>query len=188
MSTRSGSPSGAYDGFNGAATLQPRKFFPRGRRQTLLTDVASMGPRLFSRGNGIEHGLCNSSTRIRASMGPRLFSRGNISCTRGRYRPRDRLHGAALKPRKCAGPLGSKPGSVSGRFNGAATLQPRKLGMGRVDLPGACRFNGAATLQPRKSGRRPASNLRHLRSRFNGAATLQPRKSTRRPFPLVVAK
>ena len=60
--------------FNGAATLQSRKF--RIFTLTRLRQKASMGPRLFSRGN---YKLCEAvlAAREQLSMGPRLFSRGN---------------------------------------------------------------------------------------------------------------
>ena len=133
-------------GFNGAATLQSRKFMPRKRGRP--RKEASMGPRLFSRGNGL----------VQFVHGARAFS----------------FNGAAtLQPRKCLNKVSKLPGSLS--FNGAATLQPRKLRpgvFGRVykhwlqwgrdssaaEMPAAftegrsgrgC-FNGAATLQPRK--------------------------------------
>ena len=68
-------PAGAT-GFNGAATLQPRKFLSwqsSGGGDCL----ASMGPRLFSRGNN--DGIGSVQIANLASMGPRLFSRGNGS-------------------------------------------------------------------------------------------------------------
>ncbi len=110
-------------------------------------------------------------------MGPRHFSRGNLR---------------------------ARPGIVARgyRFNGAATLQSRKLSAGtpRTAAPG--RFNGAATLQSRKhilnvrvrvryeqasmGPRHFSRGNRHYpgrgdrrRARFNGAATLQSRKHGR---------
>ena len=44
---------------------------------TTLTPVASMGPRLFSRGNS--GGRSHDQHSNDASMGPRLFSRGNVA-------------------------------------------------------------------------------------------------------------
>ena len=60
--------------FNGATTFQPWKLRNR-NREARNKRSASMGPRLFSRGNY----SCSwkSYTLINASMGPRLFSRGN---------------------------------------------------------------------------------------------------------------
>ena len=46
-----------------------------------LDAIASMGPRLFSRGN--RRKLCICKTNEQASMGPRLFSRGNFVGTNG---------------------------------------------------------------------------------------------------------
>ena len=55
-------------GFSAAETLAVRRCDVVGR-------VASMGPRLFSRGNPLD--TPKSPPAIHASMGPRLFSRGN---------------------------------------------------------------------------------------------------------------
>ncbi len=61
-------------GFNGAATLQSRKCFPASLERR-KRGVASMGPRLFSRGNeAIEAAIEDGEAAL---MGPRLFSRGN---------------------------------------------------------------------------------------------------------------
>ena len=83
--------------FNGAAAFQPRKVvvepcpsihpislqwgrgFSAAESYGLhvwlqVTRLASMGPRLFSRGK--DHKSCNISSHNTASMGPRLFSRG----------------------------------------------------------------------------------------------------------------
>ena len=162
----------ASESFNGAATFQPRK---SGRR--LANSVhsiqlqwgrdfsaaeirsaghsrrrpcpASMGPRLFSRGNSA------ASTKTpnagMASMGPRLFSRGNLAGPRRGAPPGTGFNGAAtFQPRKCRGP--ARAAAVGPGFNGAATFQPRKLQASRdlrLRLGG---FNGAATFQPRKCG------------------------------------
>ncbi len=100
----------AYFSFNGATTFQPWKcgfghaigntfkiasmgprLFSRGNVSAVgnvpyNSDRASMGPRLFSRGNPFRHFLPGSLTRS-ASMGPRLFSRGNsCGCLRRRGR------------------------------------------------------------------------------------------------------
>ena len=108
--------------FNGAAALQPRKLSSRERPRRASRKLqwgrgssaaetpawrssaaswrpASMGPRLFSRGNG--HGIQGETSATAASMGPRLFSRGNP-------------------------PLASTNVPAVRRFNGAAALQPRK--------------------------------------------------------------
>jgi len=60
-------------GFNGATTFQPWKLV--WSRQLDHRKNASMGPRLFSRGNRVQARRC--WVFWRASMGPRLFSRGN---------------------------------------------------------------------------------------------------------------
>ena len=132
--------------FNGAATLQSRKLTlhlgaaPRmllqwGRDSSVAEIVivtpevaaeaaASMGPRLFSRGNPSSENTGQMTKD--ASMGPRLFSRGNDA---------EKV----------------LPDLIQLGFNGAATLQSRKL-FHSFSFPRskAC-FNGAATLQSRKS-------------------------------------
>ena len=60
--------------FNGAAAFQPRR--DRGVRLDRRPRRASMGPRLFSRGEGRAGSIRRK--RIGASMGPRLFSRGEF--------------------------------------------------------------------------------------------------------------
>ena len=133
-------------GFNGAAALQPRQ---RGHLlRGLARGAASMGPRLFSRGNaspprstrptGRFNGAAALQPRQRgsdwqdcgrgvASMGPRLFSRGN--------RERERCAEVGL----------------------AASMGPRLFSRGNSSPPrwctGTCGFNGAAALQPRQRWR-----------------------------------
>ena len=108
--------------FNGATTFQPWKWRescrPWAGRDQLqwghdfsaveivmlrskqsFKSIASMGPRLFSRGNSIR--ICGSHHAGCASMGPRLFSRGNPGAGGG-------------------GERGMKG------FNGATTFQPWK--------------------------------------------------------------
>ena len=134
-------------GFNGAAAFQPRKLgavpiwscarrasmgprlFSRGNTLEdalvgFVHNAASMGPRLFSRGN-----ICANNPGLivaRASMGPRLFSRGNASLLSA-HRRRDALlqwgrgFSAAETP-----PQTPKFGRPTTSFNGAAAFQPRK--------------------------------------------------------------
>ena len=71
--------------------------------KTMMNLSASMGPRLFSRGNADGPGE-QFLDELEASMGPRLFSRGN---NRGR----------------------DLPSFQSSRFNGATTFQPWKSGI-----------------------------------------------------------
>ena len=85
--------------FNGAAAVQPRKA-RQAPSEFSEADLASMGPRLFSRGRPEAWML--ESLAGKASMGPRLFSRG-------RRRPAD-LAGRGRRG-----------------FNGAAAVQPRKV-------------------------------------------------------------
>ena len=60
------------EGFNGAAAVQPRKEQPK--QGVAGRFVASMGPRLFSRGRFAVR-VVKLDSQL-ASMGPRLFSRG----------------------------------------------------------------------------------------------------------------
>jgi len=90
-----------YPGFNGATSFQTWKFLSSPPRVSQSTR-ASMGPRLFRRGNEggdldaasaleLQWGHVFSDVEIlleyipvvvssAASMGPRLFRRGNVSC------------------------------------------------------------------------------------------------------------
>ena len=197
-------PSRDLRGFNGAAAFQPRKL-----------------EKLKGKWRG----------RIVASMGPRLFSRGNPRGGDLRGRIAQRFNGAAaFQPRKPVRRSGRS--SSTSRFNGAAAFQPRKpqskgakgrhrqrlqwgrgfsaaetggnptgnsptlplqwgRGFSAAETPrrlvsrhlGVLRFNGAAAFQPRK--------LVHIdpvipnAHRFNGAAAFQPRKhDPRRDQPL----
>ena len=157
--------------FNGAAALQPRKFNwtmharPRAVR-------ASMGPRLFSRGN-----MCRScKTTARrfgfngaaalqprksgdkalacprlpyASMGPRLFSRGNMVARVPRYSVLWLQWGRGSS----AAEMPVSPASTAtphllqwGRGFSAAEIWSRR----GCSTSRSSRFNGAAALQPRK--------------------------------------
>ncbi len=115
--------SGAGCRFNGAATLQSRKWPPREDRPPRSPE-ASMGPRLFSRGNGaagVREMLLQS-----ASMGPRLFSRGNHDCTNPRNGIANMLQWGRDSSVAEMLPARTMPVSWSMGFNGAATLQSRK--------------------------------------------------------------
>ncbi len=135
--------------FNGAAAFQPRKCpsssSPGSGRSLLqwgrgfsaaemagdelashVVTLASMGPRLFSRGNGrLHHGRVPAGV---ASMGPRLFSRGNI----GRGQTALLIRGMLQWGRGFSAaemPSGSVSYALTrSRFNGAAAFQPRKCG------------------------------------------------------------
>ncbi len=157
------------------ASMGPR-LFSRGKRparpESPSVRPASMGPRLFSRGKNMPSLKLNTMSRLQwgrdcsaaerprtfsanrssqsASMGPRLFSRGKAA----------RMSRSAYK---------------NSRFNGAATVQPRKEHQRRTERRQGTGFNGAATVQPRK-GARAVAAIRSRR-RFNGAATVQPRKA-----------
>ena len=123
IDTRRASSDGCGTCFNGAATFQSRKYerlcqrrnpdgllqwgrdfsvaeMQRQRHGRLMARIASMGPRLFSRGNRASEAAIKFSTELQwgrdfsvaemqgnhkhlafprfASMGPRLFSRGNV--------------------------------------------------------------------------------------------------------------
>jgi len=176
------------------------RLFSRGKpslaRRPAAEQVASMGPRLFSRGkhllaegeaavlrrfNGAatvqprkEMHAVRLDLRPVASMGPRLFSRGKPACSP----PARALNRATLQwGRDCSAAESSRfrfCASSLTRFNGAATVQPRKAGRIAAAVSGPKSFNGAATVQPRKGPRGRAATRRA--ARFNGAATVQPRK------------
>jgi len=136
----------AYPSFNGAAAVQPRK--EHFAKNSLICCMASMGPRLFSRGKN--RGRTMRECLNWASMGPRLFSRGK------RCR--------SLKP---------NPIILRG-FNGAAAVQPRKVHPRRQQVNISPSFNGAAAVQPRKDKARWSHPQDFVC--FNGAAAVQPRK------------
>ena len=211
---------GSYARFNGAAAFQPRKRWtswpPRCKRTPLqwgrgfsaaetvevgrrrcVGPVASMGPRLFSRGNTLL--LASVFVALRASMGPRLFSRGNNPDCEAVESAFVSFNGAAaFQPRKLQGHntgppriarlqwgrgfsaaetcrlLGRWRGACT-RFNGAAAFQPRKR-----ESPGAWAASpGSASMGPRLFSRgngQRASRPAGLSHRFNGAAAFQPRK------------
>ncbi len=133
---------------------------------------ASMGPRLFSRGNLVVHvGLAVPS---RASMGPRLFSRGNVGCF-GDGGTGDL--GLQWGRDFSAAEITSSTPPIAGPS--AASMGPRLFSRGnstgwQATPTARGRFNGAATFQPRKYSPLPRADPLH-RS-FNGAATFQPRK------------
>ncbi len=91
--------------FNGATSFQTWKLTP----QVQVTDgqgLASMGPRLFRRGNAPH--MASAGRSLVASMGPRLFRRGNCCWT--------------------APTLGGR------RFNGATSFQTWKLLLDGADV------------------------------------------------------
>ncbi len=174
--------------FNGAATFQPRKFqssFPNSR----IRVRASMGPRLFSRGNLQRAGMIKTARS--ASMGPRLFSRGNFLTGWCR-----RVMGSASMGATCA-EIEYAAGAIficsfRGRDFSAAEMaiaelkrratvhaswgrdfQPRKYG-GRTTRQ-ARLFNGAATFQPRND----SVSRRKQACRLQWGATFQPRNLAR---------
>ena len=108
-----------------------------------------------------------------ASMGPQLCSCGNAHHM---YASRVRGFGfngaATLQLRKLSGRTRKKV--ARRRFNGAATLQLRKRRAKRDEGAREQSFNGAATLQLRKPAYAARYRLHSLG--FNGAATLQLRK------------
>ncbi len=96
--------------------------------------MASMGPRLFSRGNSMSW-MASPFAAFSASMGPRLFSRGNINYV-------------IMPAWKSAASMGPRLFS---------------RGNCKVHIPvsdgGKCGFNGATTFQPWKSGRDVVEDL-----------------------------
>jgi len=137
--------AGRHCGFNGAAAVQPRKGVPKPKVDA--TTVASMGPRLFSRGKVVCGGdLHRAGPRFngaaavqprkdrsrhaqgasqRASMGPRLFSRGKVRRTSAHSRGYVLQWGRGCSAAESAyrTPTTSPPARC---FNGAAAVQPRK--------------------------------------------------------------
>ena len=137
-------------GFNGAADVHPRKL--RVRDQSAHASHASMGPRMFIRGNnkldrelitkhfGLQWGRGCSSAETRpghrphtipalASMGPRMFIRGNLQ------RALSAVGASMLQwGRGCSSAETSPSRAAAWRgpgFNGAADVHPRKHGGGR---------------------------------------------------------
>ena len=108
------------------------------------THIASMGPRLFRRGNIESHGQLPG--RGIASMGPRLFRRGNV-------------------PERA---LGSKSAR---RFNGATPFQTWKRLICRRRCSATTRFNGATPFQTWKLS--TGMRCRRSSGSFNGATPFQ---------------
>jgi len=160
--------------------------------------MASMGPRLFSRGNTTPYSALVCSPV--ASMGPRLFSRGNdlkyqtddglTRCFNGAttFQPW-KFYSAPVCP-MCQELLqwGHDFSAVEILFcpslpdvPGAASMGPRLFSRGNVmnqkkHLRNEYSFNGATTFQPWKSSR-GHRRIRALKRGFNGATTFQPWKS-----------
>ena len=133
-------------GFNGAADLHPRKL-RRAADPCALPWHASMGPRIFIRGNVGAAFL--RGVQGRASMGPRIFIRGN-PFTGGVQNPLALLQWGRGSSSAETRARTRSPGNSARCFNGAADLHPRKRQARRrivLMWPG---FNGAADLHPRK--------------------------------------
>ena len=187
--------------FNGAADLHPRKPArqPGGRRSY----AASMGPRIFIRGNS--EAAATPGVHSYASMGPRIFIRGNPGCPSGRSPDRPRFNGAAdLHPRKRQVTVHAQGGArasmgprifIRGNFEGPQTLA-RFLGTlqwGRGSSSAetlAPRFSAASRVELQwgrgsSSAETPSLAACRTHSRcFNGAADLHPRKHGRAPAVL----
>ncbi len=141
-----------------------------GSRYTAM-QAASMGPRLFSRGNwdAIDH----KQRTTTASMGPRLSVAENSIDVARKSQRRYCFNGAAtLQSRKWQSACGAW--TAARGFNGAATLQSRKCTPNAGQCAISWSFNGAATFSRGNRDQRPG-RLRGY-GRFNGAATLQSRK------------
>ncbi len=159
-------------GFNGAAAFQPRKSALR-RARPRWFGGASMGPRLFSRGNPV-HRLQRPRGQLRLQWG-RGFSAAEIRSTATSSTVAStRFNGAAaFQPRKWLGRPTREPARRKlqwGRgFSAAeifsthpeparksrASMGPRLFSRGNYNgaVPRACQncsFNGAAAFQPRK--------------------------------------
>ncbi len=136
---------------NGRASMGPR-LFRRGNlgRNTIscMQTVASMGPRLFRRGNNVMDWV--KDTANEASMGPRLFRRGNdmqeLKLTK--------IHNASMGPRlfrrgNCRG--NNRKKKPRRCFNGATSFQTWKCpASASRSTPSPC-FNGATSFQTWKS-------------------------------------
>ncbi len=164
-------PTGANSSrFNGAATLPPRKPCRRARtpgKGARFNGAATLPPRKLTISCAVatpavglqrsrdvaaaETAPCGRRTpgASGASTEPRRCRRGNPWCTRADWRECRRFNGAATLPPRKRRPC-FRPTTTRTSFNGAATLPPRK----RFATIGATRFssgfNGAATLPPRK--------------------------------------
>ena len=111
----------------GEASMGPR-LFSRGNGvpadQTVSLFVASMGPRLFSRGNHSQRGRIVNG-EYHASMGPRLFSRGNVLQDRDHLLPR---LAASMGPRLFS--RGNQPLDLGDDPVGNASMGPRLFSRG----------------------------------------------------------
>ncbi|GEM_PF-857468 len=119
-----------------------------------------------------------SAVTSRASMGPRLFSRGNLAGERGAAESSAALqwgHGySAVETFWC-----EQVDDSSHCFNGATAIQPWKQ-LPRISCrSGACSFNGATAIQPWK--RRHETWMQRNPSSFNGATAIQPWKRSPPP-------
>jgi len=108
--------------FNGATTFQPWKFWRLPKVQWVK--AASMGPRLFSRGNSALHGS---------------WGRSHSGLQWGHDFSAVEISGERLEIIRA---------SIS--FNGATTFQPWKLVSMTPISPPRLSFNGATTFQPWK--------------------------------------
>jgi len=110
--------------FNGAATLQSRKFgLSRGKEKK---QEGLQWGRDSSVAEIWYHGSIGLS-RGKPSMGPRLFSRGNRSAADGSVEPLVLQWGRDSSVAEIPSLLPAPP-ALSQAFNGAATLQSRKYG------------------------------------------------------------
>ena len=115
----------APDGFNGATSFQTWKY-DVWQRCTGAPGGASMGPRLFRRGNNFDG--CFSAMFIVASMGPRLFRRGNLSNSKRRRKGSGCFNGStSFQTWKCQDPP-RKPERTR-CFNGSTSFQTWKSDM-----------------------------------------------------------
>ena len=131
--------------FNGAAAREPRK--PDHWVKGVGRCMASMGPRLASRGN--DRSRISSGEGRSASMGPRLASHGNDN---GRRSDRVTLP-ASMGPRLAS--RGNARGVVICGPYPTASMGPRLASRGNCGLlleerPAGLGFNGAAAREPRK--------------------------------------
>ena len=134
-------------------------------------EVASIEPRLFSRGNDV--GILQIVRLRHASIEPRLFSRGNVEA-----KPViDRVDSASIEPRLFS--RGNGHGHDDGPGRAHASIEPRLFSRGNDPPNFILDAIRQASIEPRlfsrgNRGRKQTCRLRPLC--FNRATTFQPWK------------
>ena len=141
------------DSFFSVSALQWGRGFSAAESSIIVNDKGLQNLLQWGRGfSAAERRHRNAAGELgkTASMGPRLFSRGEDD-TPAWSRPGEASFNgaAAFQPRRVvsgAAPTGEKSG-----FNGAAAFQPRRGWWTRQRAPTRSSFNGAAAFQPRRA-------------------------------------